>query len=105
MAYYRRILQFELLQEISGVIAIVRKGSLQLQLWQSGEGAPRNCTIKLGVRSSVFQVYADLAKVARSAMVEDCPRLRPWGAWEFVMCDPEGNRLTFSQLVADSDHL
>ena len=55
MAYYSRTLQFELLQEISGVIAIVRKGSLHLQLWQSGEGAPRNCTINWDGAQAYFR--------------------------------------------------
>lgn len=100
LAHYRATLGFELLQEITGVVAVLRKGSLRLQLWQSSDAAPRDCSILLEQRTSVFQLYADLAKVARSAMVDDCPRLRPWGAWEFTMCDPEGNRLVFSQLAS-----
>lgn len=99
LAHYRATLGFELLQEISGVVAVLRKGSLRLQLWQSGDTSPRACSIPLERRTSVFQLYADLAKVARSAMVDDCPRLRPWGTWEFTMCDPEGNRLTFRQMA------
>jgi len=99
LAHYRGTLRFELLQEISGVVAVLRRGSLRLQLWQSSGTAPRECSIPLEQRASVFQLYADLAKVARSAMVDDYPCLRPWGAWEFTMCDPEGNRLIFSQLA------
>lgn len=103
ISYYNKVLRFELLQEISGVIAVLRKGSLQLQLWQSGERASRQCTIHLRQLPGVFAVYADLANVARSAIVDQHPCLRPWGAWEFTMCDPQGNRLTFSQSAANSD--
>lgn len=97
LAYYRKVLRFELLQEVSGVVAVLRKGSLRLQLWQSSWAAPRACTIPVWQGRGVFQLYADLAKVARSAIVEECPRLKAWGAWEFSMCDPEGNVLTFSE--------
>lgn len=96
LAYYRQILKFELVQEITGVVAVLRKGTLRVQLWQSADTVRRDCSITLQ-RASVFQLYSDLARVARSAMVDDCPRLHTWGAWEFTMCDPEGNRLTFSQ--------
>lgn len=95
--HYRRVLRFELLQEISGVVAVLRRGALTLQLWQSGDRAGTTCTIRLDRDANVFQVFAALAKVARSALVEEWPRLRPWGAWEFTLYDPQGNALTFSQ--------
>lgn len=99
--HYRRVQRFELLQEISGVVAILRRGALTLQLWQSGECAARNCTIRLDRSANVFQLFSELAKVARSALVEECPRLRPWGAWEFTLCDPQGNALTSSQSATE----
>jgi hypothetical protein len=97
LSYYRRVLRFELLQEVFGVLAIVRRGALKLQLWQGDPDAPRVCQVALGEDTSVFQLYADLAGVARSALVEEAPRLRGWGAWEFSLCDAQGNRLVFSQ--------
>jgi hypothetical protein len=102
LAYYRKVLRFELLQEISGVVAVLRKGQLRLQLWQSPPLAPQTCTIPVRQRSGVFQLYAELAKVARSAIVEECPRLRAWGAWEFSICDPQGNVLTFTEPQGDA---
>lgn len=95
--HYNRVLRFELLQEISGVVAVLRRGTLTLQLWQSGERAGTTCKIQLDRGANVFQVFAGLAQVARSALVEECPRLRPWGAWEFTLYDPQGNALIFSQ--------
>jgi hypothetical protein len=101
LGYYRNVLRFDLLQEVPGVVAVVSKGPLQLQLWQSPAGAPRACTIPIRKRHGIFDVFADLAKVARSAFVDECPRLVPWGAWEFSMCDAEGNVLTFTERPAE----
>ncbi|RYF77904.1 MAG: hypothetical protein EOO29_20585 [Comamonadaceae bacterium] len=97
LSYYRRVLRFELLHEVFGVLAIVRRGALKLQLWQGEPDAPRVCRVTLDGGTSVFRLYADLAGVARSALVEEAPRLRGWGRWEFSLCDAQGNRLVFSQ--------
>lgn len=109
------MLRFELLQEISGVVAVLRRGALTLQLWQSGERAGTTCTIRLDRGANVFQVFAGLAKVARSALVEEWPRLRPWGdgTHSGVVCRrcaslPEHarasarNRVWFTAVVQDS---
>jgi uncharacterized glyoxalase superfamily protein PhnB len=40
-------------------------------------------------------LHAEL--VARGANVQGEPVSRPWGLREFVVLDPEGNRLTFGQ--------
>lgn len=97
LAHYRWVLGFELLQEVAGVLAIVRRGGLLLQLWQGRAHGPQVCAVPLDGEACVFRLHAELAAVARSALVEDAPRLRAWGAWEFSLCDPQGNRLVFSQ--------
>lgn len=54
----------------------------------------RSCVIDLD-NGSVFDLHARLARLARSAIVEDGPALRAWGAWEFTVCDCQGNRVVF----------
>jgi len=97
LAHYRWVLGFELLQEVAGVLAIVRRGGLLLQLPQGRSHGPQVCPVPLdGEASPHHQPEAHDAHDA-SALVEDAPRLQAWGAWEFSLCDPQGNRLVFSQ--------
>ena len=101
LPYYRDVLRFRLLQEVRGVFALVQSGAVRLQLWQrSAQGDPMRCTIPLEDNGAcVFQVYGALARVARSALVEERPLLTAWGAWEFSLFDREGNQLLFRQWV------
>lgn len=100
LPYYRRVLGFSLAQEVPGVIALLRKRAITLSLWSSQANAPSSCNIALGIDADLFTVFSEMASLARSAIVEDFPLLRPWGFWDFSMCDPEGNRLTFAQSAA-----
>lgn len=97
LQHYVQVLRFEVLQEVRGLLAIVRKGGLQLQLWQGQPCGPQVCRVPVDGADCVFRLHADLRRVARSALVEDAPELQAWGTWEFSLCDPQGNRLVFSQ--------
>ena len=99
MDHYCRTLGFVLRTQVPHVVAFLSMGEIALQLWQTAGAPTRRCHIDLGPKSA-FQVYGDLRRVARSALVEDRPQLQPWGAWEFTLCDPEGNLLRFSQQLA-----
>lgn len=103
LAYYRDQLGFQVAQEVRGVLAFLRHGPVRLQLWQRTGQSLRDCRIQLdGQGCNVFQVHARLAQHARSALGEDAPKLRPWGAWEFSLTDIEGNRLIFVQWAVNS---
>ncbi|MBX3587009.1 MAG: hypothetical protein KF796_10205 [Ramlibacter sp.] len=95
---YQEALGFTLAQEVPGVVALLRHGPLCLQLWQHGQlPQPDCCRIPLdGPDLDIFQCHARLAASAR-AWIDDAPRLKPWGAWEFCLLDAEGNRLVFVQ--------
>ncbi|NML44369.1 hypothetical protein HHL11_11445 [Ramlibacter sp. G-1-2-2] len=99
LPHYRDVLRFRVLQEVRGVVALIQHGAVRLQLWQrSAQGEPMRCRVPLdGPSACVFRVYGALARVARSALMEDRPQLMPWGAWEFSLLDREGNQLLFSQ--------
>lgn len=98
LAYYRDVLRFRVLQEVSGVVAFVQRGALCLQLWQRETGPGRRpCAVELAPEADIFALYASLACSARSALVEDRPQLMPWAAWEFTLFDCEGNQLRFLQ--------
>jgi hypothetical protein len=99
LPYYRQTLRFRVLQEVRGVLALVENGAVRLQLWQRNcRGAAARCRVPLeGAQACIFRTYATLARVARSALVEERPMLMPWGAWEFSLFDREGNRLLFAQ--------
>lgn len=98
-AYYRRVLTFDLIQQIPGVFALVGLDSMRLQLWQRPGLMARSCVIDLD-NGSVFDLHARLARLARSAIVEDGPALRAWGAWEFTLCDCQGSRVVFRKWAA-----
>lgn len=103
LAYYRDQLGFQVIQEVRGVLAFVQHGPVRLQLWQWAGKFQGDRRIRLdGQDANVFQVHASLAQRARSALGEDAPSLRPWGAWEFSLIDVEGNRLIFVQWVVNS---
>lgn len=103
LAYYRDQLGFQVIQEVRGVLAFIQHGPVRLQLWQRAGKFQGDCRIRLdGQDANVFQVHARLAQHARSALGEEAPRLRPWGAWEFSLTDIEGNRLIFVQWVTNS---
>lgn len=103
LGYYRDGLVFQVIQEIRGVVALLQHGSLRLQLWQRVEKLKGDARIRLDGRdANVFQIHAMLARHALSALGEESPRLRPWGAWEFSLTDLEGIQLTFVQWVIGS---
>lgn len=103
LAHYRQVLGFQLAQQVPGVVALLRHGPLQLQLWQcAGLSGPQTCRIALdGGPADVFGIHQRLAASAR-ACLDGAPCLRPWGAWEFSLTDGEGNRLMFVQWVVGS---
>lgn len=101
VAYYRHTLGFELMQEVPAVVALLGIGPVRLQLWQREGLKARSCHISLENGSGfIFRLYARLARQAPNALVEGAPTLRPWGAWEFILRDGQGNRLVFSERAA-----
>ena len=99
-AYYQRVFGFSLAQEIPGVLALLRHGEVQLQLWQAAMAGPQDCRIQIdGTTGSIFDCHARMARTAR-AWIGAAPVLKPWGAWEFSVTDADGNRLVFVQWAA-----
>jgi hypothetical protein len=93
LAHYRAVLGFEVQQEITGVLGIVRLGPALLQLWQCpGPVPPRVLRVQV---SGLFRLYGQLA--GRTGIRLAPPQLRPWGAWEFSLDDGLGNSLVFVQ--------
>lgn len=98
LALYRDGLGFTVAQHIPGVLALLRHGAVQIQLWQHGTlPQPECCRVALdGLPVDIFACHAQLARSARP-WLDVAPRLQPWGAWEFCLLDSEGNRLIFTQ--------
>lgn len=100
-AYYSATLGFELLLEVPATVALLGMGPVRLQLWQRAGLTPRSSRIDIeDGGGSIFHLHARLTRHARNAIAEASPMLRPWGAWEFTLCDCQGNRLTFSEPAA-----
>lgn len=98
LAFYRDELGFHVLQQVPGVLALLRHGSVRLQLWQQPGAAQTIRTIRIELEEDdAFRLHARLARHERSALADEAPRLQPWGAWEFSLIDAEGNRLVFVQ--------
>ena len=98
LAFYRDALGFQVLQQVPGVLALLRHGSVRLQLWQQHCAAQTIRTIRIELEEEdVFQLHTRMARHERSATADEAPRLQPWGAWEFSLIDAEGNRLVFVQ--------
>lgn len=97
VAWYRAVLGFTPAQVVPGVVALLRLGPVQLQLWQTPEAAPHGCHIPLdGLGASVFECHSRMARAAR-AWIANAPVLKPWGSWEFALTDGDGNHLLFTQ--------
>lgn len=95
LPYYRDSCGFDVKQEVPGVLAVLQRGLVRLQLWQQPAAVPRDLRITLqGSLAEFFKLHAGLARHCRPEEAET-PRLQPWAAWEFSLTDAEGNRLTF----------
>jgi catechol 2,3-dioxygenase-like lactoylglutathione lyase family enzyme len=100
LAWYRDVLGFEQRQQVPHVLALLRLRGVELQLWQVRNAVEQDCLLQVDPgRGCIFACHACLARSAR-AWIGPPPRLRPWGAWEFALTDPDGHRLRFEQWVA-----
>lgn len=98
VAFYRTALGFEVLQHVPAVVAFLALGPLTLQFWQQPGVLREDCAIVLdGPQGGIFQLHARLARFGRHLLTQPAPQLKPWGAWEFVLVDLDGNRLAFMQ--------
>jgi hypothetical protein len=101
IAWYVNVLGFHVAQRVPHVVALLRLGSVRLQLWQVPDAQPQDCCIPLDARQAdIFQCHTRIARNARN-WVAPSPTLRPWGAWEFCVMDPHGHQLRFVQWAAD----
>lgn len=88
-------LGFERVQQVPGVLALLRLGMAQVQLWQCADWPAGSAAVARGeLPGGLFDLHARIARRARERL-DGPPRLHPWGAWEFSLRDAEGNRVTF----------
>ena len=121
---YCSVMGFDLVQQITGVFALLRLGDLHLQLWQRGAQPGRweqalDVLKKLSrphhyrvVLDSPFEVYDALQSAVRMhangplapehQRLSGPPQLQPWGTWEFTLTDADGNVLRFVQWVSSA---
>jgi catechol 2,3-dioxygenase-like lactoylglutathione lyase family enzyme len=124
VADYCGVMGFDVVQQITGVFALLRLGDLRLQLWQRGArpgrweqalDVPENWRRPDHYRvvlDSPFEVYNALQSAVRAhthsllipehQRLSGPPRLQPWGTWEFTLTDADGNLLRFVQWVSSA---
>lgn len=104
LPFYRDALGFDVPQHVPGTVALLRHGHVRLQLWQQPE-QPMPALVRAEVQgghAEIFALYGRLACRGQGAGLDESPRLRAWGAWEFLLTDPEGNRIVFAQWAVGS---
>lgn len=103
MAQYRADFGFSVQQHIEGVLAVLRLQGLRLHLWQRG-GTAGGPLFRPGQHRAavddVFGLHGAMNGPARGAL-SGPPMLKPWGAWEFSLCDAHGNLLHLVQWAVD----
>ena len=102
---YRDGMGFDVLQHVTGVLAVLRRGQVHLHLWQRGVSASDYGTFKPGHHriavSSAFETHADLLGQSLPLSLSGTPQLQAWGAWEFSLKDSDGNVLHLVQWVVN----
>lgn len=101
LLWYREVMDCELLQLVPHTVAMLRCAGMPLQLWQqTGVPSARPTRMVLEPGSGrIFQVHARLTPFMRH-QGGATPVLKPWGAWEFFLTDPDGNHLLFVEWTA-----
>ena len=119
VADYTQVFGFECRQHIDGVCALVAHGPLRVQLWACGAALgrwerptpgdrgfvpghhrlemPRIHVLHASLRASVQRPGRNGAAREPAPHAQrfqsDQPQWQPWGAWEFVLTDIDGNTL------------
>jgi catechol 2,3-dioxygenase-like lactoylglutathione lyase family enzyme len=99
-AFYQEVFGFELVQQVPGVVSVLRQGPVRLQLWQYARG-DRDGRVLLSADACIFALHAGLARRGRAFLREHAPQLKCWGCWEFSLIDIDGNCLVFAQGAVD----
>lgn len=115
---YRDVMGFEVIQHITGVLALLRRGDVHLHLWQRGVGPSEYGAFKPAHHriavAQAFETHADLVQTLKRhckttlagtqyphmQRLSGAPSLQPWGAWEFSLTDGDGNVLQIVQWLA-----
>ncbi len=98
--FYRDVLGFEILALTEEPYAVIRRGEVSLHLWQTEDpGLPSHCGCRIRVSGiqNLFEKLRPLGIVHPNLPLTK----QPWNAWEFAIGDPDGNLITFVELVAD----
>jgi hypothetical protein len=128
---YHDMMGFEVVQHVTGVLAVLRLRDVVLHLWQRGvaqadeskQSDKANHSDQGGFRpghhrvavGSAFEVHAAVLHALKKPCTTTLlgtqqpevqrlsgpPRLQPWGAWEFSMRDANGNILHLVQWVVN----
>ena len=92
--------------EPEGVYGIVKRGGVWVHFQRRRDAAPPRVNRPPLARdvylyvNLIHEVHADL--VARGATVVQPPTVAPYGILEFVVEDPDGHRIAFGGILADS---
>lgn len=96
--FYVHALEFEMVQHIAGVFALLRSGTFSLQVWGRRNAPPSRSRVTLDEGdASIFDVHRQLVRVAPALLDAPSPQRTPWGAWRFALTDIDANRLEFTQ--------
>jgi uncharacterized glyoxalase superfamily protein PhnB len=107
MEWYRSVLGFEaepFPPQPPHEFAIMRRGSVEVMLRHTPYGmrAAKTGDFDVYVRLEGGDFRAFLADVSTRARVARGPEKMPYGDVEFDLLDPDGYRLCFSEVLADS---
>ncbi len=107
MEWYRSVLGFEAEPFPAAApheFAIMRRGTVEIMLRHTpfGMRAAKTGDFDVYVRLGVGELRAFLADVSKRVRVARGPEKMPYGDVEFDVLDPDGYRLCFSEVLADS---
>lgn len=100
IAQYRADFGFAVQQYVPGVLGVLRLDSLRLHLLHCRPEGFRPGGRRVAV-DDLFGLHARLPGRARGAL-SGPPVLKPWGVWEFSLCDAHGNLLHLVQWAVRS---
>ena len=102
VAFYRDILGFTVLAVTETPYAVLSHEGVNLHLWQCEDSnLPHNsgCRFLVDGINDLFKKLEPLGIVNPDAPLEK----KPWGIWEFGICDLDNNYITFVELVPEGE--
>ena len=102
---YRDRLRFRVRQQVPGVLAVLERGDVRLQLWQVQDHAgPERTVVDLDAcATNIFRLAADLVRAGGPLLATTGPCMQAWGTWTFTLLDAQGNEIVFAQRPRDGD--